>query len=175
MKKQMPAWLVLGLIALIAGCALGFTNELTSPIIDEQTLVAADEARRAVLPTASEFEELTVADPAIDSCYAGSANGAVVGHTAQVTVKGYGGDVEIVVGVDADGVITGLNVGGANFSETAGLGAKAKEPAFTEQFKGLTAPLVLKDNVDSITGASITSGAVVGGVNTALDYIVSIK
>ena len=103
------------------------------------------------------------------------ADGAVVGHTAQVTVKGYGGDVEIVVGVDADGVITGLNVGGANFSETAGLGAKAKEPAFTEQFKGLTAPLVLKDNVDSITGASITSGAVVGGVNTALDYIASIK
>ena len=117
----------------------------------------------------------SLADPAIDSCYAGSANGAVVGHTAQVTVKGYGGDVEIVVGVDADGVITGLNVGGANFSETAGLGAKAKEPAFTEQFKGLTSPLVLKDNVDSITGASITSGAVVGGVNTALDYIASIK
>ena len=175
MKKQMPAWLVLGLIALIAGCALGFTNELTSPIIDEQTLVAADEARRAVLPGASEFEQLTVADPAIDSCYAGSANGEVVGYTAQVTVKGYGGDVEIVVGVDADGVITGLNVGGANFSETAGLGAKAKEPAFTEQFKGLTAPLVLKDNVDSITGASITSGAVVNGVNTAFDYIASIK
>jgi len=175
MKKQMPAWLVLGLIALIAGCALGFTNELTSPIIDEQTLVAADEARRAVLPGASEFEQLTVADPAIDSCYAGSANGEVVGYTVQVTVKGYGGDVELVVGADADGVITGLNVGGANFSETAGLGAKAKEPAFTEQFKGLTAPLVLKDNVDSITGASITSGAVVNGVNTALDYIASIK
>ncbi len=175
MKKQMPAWLVLGLIALIAGCALGFTNELTSPIIQEQTLVAADEARRAVLPSAAEFTELTVADPAIDNCYEGSANGAVVGHTAQVTVKGYGGDIEIVVGIDADGVITGINVGGANFSETAGLGAKAKEPAFTEQFKGLTSPLVLKDNVDSITGASITSGAVVNGVNTALDYVASIK
>ncbi|MBQ2985305.1 MAG: FMN-binding protein [Clostridia bacterium] len=175
MKKQMPAWMVLGIIALIAGCALGFTNELTSPIIQEQTLVAADEARRAVLPDAAEFEELAVSDPAIDSCYLGSANGAAVGHTVQVTVKGYGGDIELVVGVDNDGVITGLNVGGANFSETAGLGAKSKEPAFTEQFKGLTSPLVLKDNVDSITGASITSGAVVNGVNAALDYVAANK
>lgn len=175
MKKQMPAWFILGIIALIAGCALGFTNELTSPIIAEQTLVAADEARREVLPDAVDFEELTVTDEALDSCYLGSANGETVGYTAQVTVKGYGGEIEIVVGVDVDGVITGINVGGANFSETAGLGAKAKEPDFTEQFKGLSAPLVLKDNVDSVTGASVTSGAVVGGVNLALDYIASIK
>lgn len=175
MKKQLPAWLVLGLIALIAGCALGFTNELTSPIIAEQTLVAADEARRAVLPDAMEFQELTVADGAVDNCYLGSANGETVGYTAQVTVKGYGGDIEIVVGVDNDGVITGLNVGGANFSETAGLGAKTKEPAFTDQFKGLISPLVLKENVDSVTGASVSSGAVVNGVNAALDYIASIK
>lgn len=76
----------------------------------------------------------------------------------RVTVKGYGGEIEIVVGVDNDGVITGINVGGANFSETAGLGAKTKEPAFTEQFKGLSAPLTLKGNVDSVSGASVSSG-----------------
>lgn len=175
MKKQLPAWIVLGLIALVAGCALGFTNELTSPVIAEQTVAAAAEARRAVLPEAVDFEELALeAGSALDSCYKATANGAEVGYTGQITVKGYGGDVEVVVGVDGSGVITGINVGGANFSETAGLGAKAKEPGFTEQFKGLTSPLVLKDNVDSITGASITSGAVVDGVNAVLDYIASI-
>ena len=101
----------------------------------------------------------------------GLANGETIGYTAQITVKGYGGEIEVVVGVDNDGVITGINVGGANFSETAGLGAKTKEPAFTEQFKGLSAPLTLKGNVDSVSGASVSSGAVVNGVNAVLDYV----
>ena len=105
----------------------------------------------------------------------GLANGETKGYTAQVTVKGYGGEIEIVVGVDNDGVITGINVGGANFSETAGLGAKTKEPAFTEQFKGLSAPLTLKGNVDSVSGASVSSGAIVNGVNAVLDYVAGLE
>lgn len=55
MDKKWPAWIVLGLIALIAGCALGLTNEVTAPVIKEQALAAADEARRAVLPDAMDF------------------------------------------------------------------------------------------------------------------------
>lgn len=175
MDKKWPAWIVLGLIALIAGCALGLTNEVTAPVIKEQALASADEARRAVLPAATDFEEMAVDNDDIDYCYKGLANGETIGYTAQITVKGYGGEIEVVVGVDNDGVITGINVGGANFSETAGLGAKTKEPAFTDQFKGLTSPLVLKENVDSVTGASVSSGAVVNGVNAALNYIASIK
>ena len=124
MDKKWPAWIVLGLIALIAGCALGLTNEVTAPVIKEQALAAADEARRAVLPDATDFEELAVNNDSIDYCSKGLASGETKGYTAQVTVKGYGGEIEIVVGVDNDGVITGINVGGANFSETAGLGAK---------------------------------------------------
>ena len=140
-----------------------------------QALAAADEARRAVLPDATDFEELAVNNDSIDYCYKGLANGETKGYTAQITVKGYGGEIEIVVGVDNDGVITGINVGGANFSETAGLGAKTKEPAFTEQFKGLSAPLTLKGNVDSVSGASVSSGAIVNGVNTVLDYVAGLE
>ena len=171
MDKKWPAWIVLGLIALIAGCALGLTNEVTAPVIKEQALASADEARRAVLPAATDFEEMAVDNDDIDYCYKGLANGETIGYTAQITVKGYGGEIEVVVGVDNDGVITGINVGGDNFSETAGLGAKAKEPAFTDQFKGLSAPLTLKGNVDSVSGASVSSGAVVNGVNAVLDYV----
>lgn len=171
MNKKWPAWIVLGLIALVAGCALGLTNEVTAPVIKVQALAAADEARRAVLPAAANFEELPVDNGDVDYCYKGIAGGETVGYAAQITVKGYGGEIEVVVGVDNDGVITGINVGGANFSETAGLGAKTKEPAFTEQFKGLSAPLTLKGNVDSVSGASVSSGAVVNGVNTVLDYV----
>ena len=98
MDKKWPAWIVLGLIALIAGCALGLTNEVTAPVIKEQALAAADEARRAVLPDATDFEELAVNNDSIDYCYKGLANGETKGYTAQVTVKGYGGEIEIVVG-----------------------------------------------------------------------------
>lgn len=175
MKKQWPAWIVLGLIALVAGAALGFTNGLTAPVIADQALVKADESRRAVIATADEFVPVEVANDAVDNCYEAKAGGQTVGHTVQVTTRGYGGEIEIIVGIDADGVITGIVVGGANFAETAGLGAKTKEPAFTEQFKGLTPPAVLKGNVDSVTGASISSGAVVGAVNAAVDFVAGLK
>ena len=64
---------------------------------------------------------------------------------------------------------------GQKIGETAGLGAKTKEPAFTEQFKGLSAPLTLKGNVDSVSGASVSSGAIVNGVNTVLDYVAGLE
>ena len=84
-----------------------------------------------------------------------------------MTVTGFGGPIEVTVGVDTHGTVTGLSVGGSSFAETAGLGAKAKEPAFTDQFVGKTAPLTLKVDVDAISGATITSRAVTDGVNTA--------
>jgi len=175
MKKQWPAWIVLGLIALVAGAALGFTNGLTAPVIAEQALIDADNSRREVMVFADEFVPVAVENGAVDDCYEAKASGQTVGHTVQVTTRGYGGEIEIIVGIDTDGVITGIIVGGASFSETPGLGAKTKEPAFTEQFKGLTPPAVLKGNVDSVTGASISSGAVVGAVNAAVDFVAGLK
>jgi Na+-translocating ferredoxin:NAD+ oxidoreductase RnfG subunit len=76
--------------------------------------------------------------------------------------------------MDMTGTITAINVGGANFSETSGLGAKTREAAFTDQFKGMSGMLVLKQNIDSVTGASVSSGAVVSGVNKALSYMTAL-
>lgn len=170
MKKQLPAWIVLGLIAIIAGALLGMTNQLTMGPIEEQTIAAANAARVAVLPGAEEFEELACGAP-VDSFYAGKAGGQVVGHTAQITVQGYGGPIEITIGVDTAGVLTGVSIGGADFAETAGLGAKVKEAPFMEQFKGLTEPVAIGGNIDAVTAATISSTAVANGVNTAWDYI----
>jgi len=172
MKKQLPAWLVLGIIALMAGALLGMTNQLTMGPIEEQTIAAANAARIAVLPAAESFEELPLAgDAPVDSLYAGTAGGQVAGHTAQITVQGYGGPIEITIGVDTAGTLTGISVGGADFAETAGLGAKTKEPAFMSQFAGLTAEAAIGENVDAVTAATISSEAVVGGVNSAWTHI----
>lgn len=172
MKRTLPAWLVLAIIAIAAGMLLGLTNELTAKQIEEQTLLKADEARRSVLPDAVEFSEVPLAAGApVDNCYEGKAGDVIVGYTAQVTAKGYGGEIEVIVGMSGEGVITGVNVGGPSFSETAGLGAKAKEPAFTEQFRGITPPVAAGGNIDGLTGATITTTAVTGAVNTGVEYI----
>ncbi len=107
-----------------------------------------------------------------------TAGEKVVGYVSQITVKGYKGPVEVTVGLDPDLVLTGISVGGSDFAETAGLGAKAKEPAFQSQFAGKKTPVsVIKtggtpgDNtVDAITAATITSNAVRDAVNTVAKY-----
>ncbi|MBQ9943336.1 MAG: FMN-binding protein [Clostridia bacterium] len=119
-------------------------------------------------------------DTGMDWCYEGIKDGQVVGYVAQTNVKGFGGKVEVIVGVNRDQQITGISVGGANFSETAGLGAKAKEAGFTNQFIGKDATEsigVIKagnpkgdNDVDAITAATITSSAVAGGVNSIAAY-----
>ncbi len=161
------------LITLVAGLALGFTNEVTKGPIAEEALRKAEEARRTVLPAAEAFERLEQPD-GVDSAYVGLKGGDKAGYTATVTVKGYGGPIEVTVGMDLNGVVTGVNVGGSGFAETAGLGAKTKEPWFTEQFSGVEPPVVLGENVDAITAATISSRAVASGVNAAAEYMLSL-
>ena len=99
------------------------------------------------------------------------ASGALVGKTGTIVTKGYGGEIEITVGVDLSGVVTGVSVGGSSFSETAGLGARAKEAWFGQQYIGKVTPIALvKDggDIDAITSATITSRAVTNAVNAAV-------
>ena len=172
MKRQLPAWLALLIISAVAGLLLSGTDALTKERIATQTIEAANAARQSVLTSADVFEalELPEGSPLL-SCYEGTKDGNVVGYVAQTSVSGYGGPIEVTTGIGMDNVITGVTVGGAGFSETPGLGAKTKDAKYTEQFKGLTAPVVNKQDVDSLSGATISSGAVVSGVNRAADYI----
>ena len=162
-KKQ--AWLILCIIALVAGLALAATNMVTAGPIEEQSLKATREARIAVFPDASDFTEMDIAeDTGLDSIYEAKLNGDTIGYVLQNTVSGYGGPIEIVIGIDTQGMVTGLSVGGSSFAETAGLGTQVKEPAFTDQFVGLAELPVLNGNVDTISGATISSSAVINGI-----------
>lgn len=176
LKKAVPAWAALFAICAVCAILLACTFNVTKAPIARQEASAAESARKSVMSAAERFEEIELpSDGAVKSLYLGTAGGETVGYVAVVTAKGYGGEVEVTVGVDTDGKVTGISVGGANFSETAGLGAKSKEPAFTEQFAGRETPLrVVKaggakadDTVDAITSATITSTAVTNAVNAA--------
>ncbi len=84
--------------------------------------------------------------------------------------EGYGGPVAVTVRFDAAGAIASLTVGDESFAETPGLGAKAKEEAFTAQFIGKTPPLGLGD-IDAIASATVTSEAVLSAVNKAWEEL----
>ena len=173
MKLRLPPWAILLLICVVVGGALAMVNSLTEGPIAQQAIEAAAAARRASFPDADTFEQMEVADDSgADSCYMAMKDGQLAGYVAQVTVTGFGGPIEIQVGMDLNQSITGINVGGSEFSETPGLGDKAREPEFAEQFVGLSIPTQLgSEGLDAITGATITSGAVSSGVNKAGYFI----
>jgi len=169
MKTKFPAWAVLTVICVVAA-VLAVTNSATKGIIAENTAKEAQATMFALLPSADSFE--TIEGSEISA--AKDVGGNVIGYIAAATTQGFGGEIETTVTADTTGVISGISVGGSNFAETAGLGAKAKEPEFQDQFAGLTAPVALtKDGgeVDAIAGATITSRAVVKGVNEAMEEI----
>jgi len=103
--------------------------------------------------------------------YRASYQGRTTGYAAQQTVQGYGGPIEVLTAVATDGVIQGISVGGKDFRETEGLGAKAKESDFTGQFRSKTLPVTLGEEIDAIAGATVTSQAVVDAVNLTLTRI----
>ncbi len=174
--KKSPAWMILMLIAAIAGLLLSATNSVTAPIIKAGALAEAESVRASLFPDAESFREMPLSAGApVDNCYEALSGKSVAGHVAQITVNGFGGPIEIMLGIGRDGAITGISVGGADFKETAGLGARTKEPAFTGQFQGVTTPVTLGSGVDAITAATISSKAVVDGVNAAAAYIGTLR
>ncbi|RDY24049.1 RnfABCDGE type electron transport complex subunit G [Romboutsia maritimum] len=179
MNNIIKLGLNLFIICAVAALALGATNQITAPVIEQRNIQANNESRQKVLPEATEFKKINEGDyenidNLIEEVYEGADGSSVVGYTIKVLPKGYGGKIEIIVGISNDGKITGIKTG--NMSETPGLGAKASEPQFSDQFKDKEAKKLNlvkgstsgEDEIQAISGATITSAAVTKGVNTAI-------
>ena len=93
------------------------------------------------------------------------------GMTANASVIGYGGPVLVRLTLDDQGRIAAMEVGGARFAETEGVGSRVKDESFIQQFIGLTPPLTLNTDVDAVSGATISSQAVVDAVNEAAAFL----
>lgn len=187
MKSMLKIGSTLFAICAIASMLLAFTNSATAPVIEDLNVRTNNELRQKVLPTANEFVAVdeskiaNVGDGIVAEAYEGKDGDKVTGYTMKVLPKGYGGSVEVIVGIDVDGKITGVDIG--NMTETPGLGAKAKEPAFKGQYtdkeakelevvKGAT---TADNQILAISGATITSKAVTTGVNAAIDAYNALK
>jgi electron transport complex protein RnfG len=169
---------VLCIITLVVALMLSIVNIATADRIEQIKIQAQNEARKSVLPDADDFGPLKVdlsVYKIVSEVYAGTKDGEKVGYCIGVAPNGFGGPVELIVGIDTFGKITGVNI--VNHAETPGLGSKATDPAFKDQYIGKSIDKdieVIKNGTPSeaqivaISGATITSDAVTTGVNEAI-------
>ena len=173
----LPA-LALLLIAGVSSFLLAFVNDVTAPIIAEREAAERAEAMAAVLPAAATFSEDKTVSLTVDGedeeivYYEGlDSTGALVGYVFTASGAGYGGDVAVMTGVDMDGVVTNIEI--TSINETPGLGMRAQEESFLSQYIGKSGSLTVSktaagDEIQALTGATITSTAVTDAVNAAL-------
>ena len=190
--------IILTLITLIAGGVLGLVYEITKDPIAKQQELAKQEAYKAVFEDADTFEVCVEAEDADLAAYlagegfeaqtvneimeAKDASGETLGYAINLTTsEGYGGDITFSMGVQADGTLNGISI--LTISETAGLGMNATKDEFKGQFKEkqadafeVTKTGAPKENeINAISGATITSNAVTQGVNCGLKAFEYIK
>ncbi len=164
------AKLTITLCAICAVCALvlGLVNMITEDPIKNVQIEKNNAAMAEVLPASGYAPvDYTGSDSTIKSINKAEGD---VGYVVEVSPSGsFSGTLTIMVGVNADGTVSGVAV--TKSGETSGLGDNAKKPAFRDQFAGLSGEVkVTKDGgvVNAITGATITSRAVSAGVTSAL-------
>ena len=183
------------LITLIAGLLLGAVYEITKEPIRRENQKAKEEAYKAVFADADAFEDVKIdedkvakaldekgLDATINEAMKVFKSGRQIGYVLTVTDhEGYGGDIQFAMGVQSDGTLNGISF--LSISETAGLGMKAKEDAFRKQFEGKKTDQIVytkngakADNeIDALSGATITTNAVTNGVNAGLYFISTLQ
>lgn len=192
-KVQMdPAYIIKLTVTLLVTCvvvaaALGGVNAVTEEKIDAINWANTVAAMKAVVadPDNTTFsdkltltDEMTAASGSVtlDSVYEAQVGGATAGYAIKVVASGSQGKIEMMVGVDGEGTVTGVSI--VKNAETAGIGSKvmtnmptASGVGVLSQFEGKSAAdglLAVGTNVDAISGATVSTRGVTNGVNAAL-------
>ena len=161
------------IFALVASVLLAVTNEVTKGPIEQQKLASKMAALNTVLP-GCEYEQIEYEgisdDSALDEIFVGkNADGSIKGYALTANPQGYGGEIPITLGVSEGGYVTQVYVG--SLQETQGLGSRVGDDAFKEQFIAIAAdPDTLRNDVDTLAGATISSSAFVNAVQEMLTY-----
>ena len=156
---------LLMVICAVVSAVLGAVNMVTAPVIADIAAAKTTAAYNEVLPSAAGYEAVDYTDANV-TAVAKCAEGTVV----EVSISGSQSMLALAIGVDNDGVITGVSV--IDHGETPGLGAKSTEAEWRAQFVGQTSGLALDKKggeVAPLTGATITSQAIVDACQIAID------
>ncbi|MDD4689214.1 MAG: FMN-binding protein [Eubacteriales bacterium] len=171
MKKTIVKYSVtLFLITLSVAILLSYVNLLTRDKIAKISAKEAETARLEVVKSIS-YDDIITTD--YDNLWIAKSNEAVKGYIVNEKSQGYGGEIDIYVGMDNSFNITGVKI--ISMSETAGLGTNAQSDSFLSQFigksKGVTYSKKTPDSneIQALTGATVTTNAVCMGVANAIE------
>lgn len=179
MAKSLRLVIAVVVTCVVAASGLAVTYAVTKDRIAEQQRLAEEESLKAVLPDATEFVDagsevlkaarVAAGDVDCSAIYrAESADGTLVGWGLRVAGRGYGGPIQLVLGLDSTGKVTGVTI--LTMNETPGLGTKVQsEEWFLEQFEELPLGFVAADvkKLDSISGSTKSSRGVRNGVEAS--------
>ncbi|GAA0676031.1 MULTISPECIES: RnfABCDGE type electron transport complex subunit G [Clostridium] len=176
-KSIVQLGLILLIITAIAGLILGLVYNVTKDSIANQEKLANENAMKALLTDADSFskKEVNLTETVLE-VNEGKKGSESVGYAIKVASKGYGGQIQLIVGIDKAGKLAGIQI--LSQSETAGLGANCKNPEFYGQYAGKSIDKDIEvvktegndSQIKAITGATITSKGVTNGVNDAIKF-----
>ena len=179
----------LTVISLVTAAVLGGVNAVTKDPIAAINAQKTQDAMAAVVSDPTVFQAVeAIPQEAVDAAasYGGTLtelyDGQGAGYVLKVVASGSQGNIEMMVGVDGDGVVTGVSI--VDNSETAGIGSKVMEneplasgTGVLDQFAGKSAAdgtLAVGTNVEAITGATVSTRGVTTGVNAALAAVAAL-
>ena len=173
-KQGLKQGITLLLILVAASLMLALVHALTADTIALHAEQQRQATMETVIPGANVFSEMYCEDPTIDRI-SGAYNGTTfLGYCVEVTSNGFGGDIRLMVGVGANGSVTGAFI--LDHMEPTDLGANAADPAFLNQYIGKSGSITVNTGtnaIQAVTGATITSKAVTQGINTALTAVLN--
>ena len=182
-KETIKISIILFLITAISAALLAFVNQKTAPMIEQNEQKKISDALKLVMSDATDFEKSELPDTAdkitenygtdiIEFYIAKDSDGNDVGICAITETKGYSSGLRCAVGVDKNGEVTGVEI--ISHNETPGLGANAEKEEFRSQYAGKKDEIsVVKNNasdneINAISGATLTSRGVTSNVNTVI-------
>ena len=166
-KRSFAPWMILGIIALAAALVLGLTNLITEGPITERKQKELEAAFSNVQP-----EGTLESVPDQDNLAVIKADDQVTGYAVKTSAAGYGGDVTVVLGLNAEGEVIGAQIGDGGFQETTGIGARWLSADKAADLLGMSA--LEGGLIDALSGATVTSTAVLNASNEGMAKVAAL-
>lgn len=167
--------LICTLVAVLLSVVYAVTNDVyqNNLLQTKQKAIASLFDREAVTT-----EALPIEGFAVEELYRVTWDGTVLGYCANVKSAGFGGDIDMMVATSPEGALLGVKI--VAMAETPGLGSRVGEDKHLSQYKGAFAYgnqeyLTLGEQIDAISGATVSSKAVNAGVNAALEALLTYR
>ena len=162
----------LAMACFISGVVIGSVYYVTATVAAQKSEMMKQESMKALVSDAESFQPVD----GHEGWFAAMKGGKAEAYIVPSETKGYGGKIKMLVAVTAEGKVIDFNI--LEHNETPGLGDNAQKPAFRGQFAGKGSEHLTvvkdkgnKDDIQAMTGATISSRAVTKGVKQAVDEV----